>query len=319
MRPEFYADEYRRYQTYVRHYTGNKIFKIACGANSADTNWTEVLMRRAAGHMDGLSLHFYTMPGSWDKKGSATEFDEAKYFLTLQKSLEMDELIRRHGAIMDRYDPKKRVALIVDEWGTWFDVEPNTNPGFLYQQNTQRDALVAGLTLNIFNHHCDRVRMANIAQTVNVLQAMILTSGAKMILTPTYHVFEMYKVHQGATMLPLHLTSEKYANGDKEIPAWSASASKDASGRVHLTLCHADATQSGTLEIDLRGANVRGVSAQNARGRVLAAENLNTHNTFENPEALAPRELTGDEVRMDGGRLMLTLPAASVAVVTVEA
>jgi alpha-N-arabinofuranosidase len=129
----------------------------------------------------------------------------------------MDELIRRHGAIMDRYDPQKRVALIVDEWGTWFDVEPNTNPGFLYQQNTQRDALVAGLTLNIFNAHCDRVRMANIAQTVNVLQAMILTDGAKMILTPTYHVFEMWKVHQGATMLPLHLTSENYRTATRKF------------------------------------------------------------------------------------------------------
>ncbi len=313
MRPEYYADEYRRYQTYVRHYGGNKIFKIACGANSADYEWTEVLMRRAGGHMDGLSLHFYTIPGVWKKKGSATQFDQAEYFATLQNALKMEEFIQRHGGIMDRYDPKKRVALIVDEWGTWFDVEPGTNPGFLYQQNTLRDALVAGLTLNIFNAHCDRVRMANIAQTVNVLQAMILTDGAKMILTPTYHVFEMWKVHQGATMLPLHLWSEDYAHEDKQIPAWSASASKDGAGRIHLTVCHTNPSQSATLSTQLRGVKAASVS-----GRIMTADALNTHNTFDNAEALAPRELNEGEARLEGERLTLTLPPASVAVFTLE-
>ncbi|HEX8833240.1 MAG TPA: alpha-L-arabinofuranosidase C-terminal domain-containing protein, partial [Abditibacteriaceae bacterium] len=171
MRPEYYADEYRRYQTYVRHYTADRIYRIACGANSADYEWTEVLMRRAGGFMDGLSLHYYTIAGQWEKKGSSTEFSEDEYFATLQNCLQIEELVTRHGAIMERYDPQKRVGMIVDEWGTWWDVEPGTNPGFLYQQNTQRDALVAGLSLNVFNAHCDRVQMANIAQTVNVLQA----------------------------------------------------------------------------------------------------------------------------------------------------
>ncbi|MBW3636938.1 MAG: alpha-N-arabinofuranosidase [Armatimonadetes bacterium] len=313
MRPEFYADEYRRYQTYVRHYDKNKIFKIACGANSADYEWTEVLMRRAGGHMDGLSLHFYTVPGEWKKKGSATQFDQAEYFITLQKALKMEELIQRHGGIMDRYDPKKRVALIVDEWGTWFDVEEGTNPGFLYQQNTLRDALVAGLTLNIFNAHCDRVRMANIAQTVNVLQAMILTDGAKMILTPTYHVFEMWKVHQGATMLPIHLSSEDYRHEDKQIPAWSASASKDGAGRIHLTVCHTNPSQSATLSVELRGTKAASVS-----GRIMTANELNTHNTFDNAEAIAPRDLNEGDAHLEGDRLTLTLPPASVAVFTLE-
>ncbi|MFS8572711.1 MAG: alpha-N-arabinofuranosidase, partial [Clostridia bacterium] len=210
MRPEYYADLYRRYQTYVRHFGKNRIYKIACGPNGDDYRWTEVLMREAGAYMDGLSLHYYTVPGTWAKKGSATEFDEDEWFITLKKALRIEELIKRHSAIMDRYDPLKRVGLIVDEWGTWYDVEPGTNPAFLYQQNTVRDALVAGLHLNIFNNHAERVKMANIAQTVNVLQAMILTDGPKMIVTPTYHVFEMYKPHQGATLLPPWVEAERY-------------------------------------------------------------------------------------------------------------
>lgn len=313
MRPEFYADEYRRYQTYVRHYTRDKVFKIACGANAQDYEWTEVLMRRAGGHMDGLSLHYYTIPGVWKKKGSATRFDEAEYHTTLLNCLKMEELLVRHGGIMDKYDPQKRVALIVDEWGTWFDVEENTNPGFLYQQNTQRDALVAGLTLNIFNAHSDRVRMANIAQTVNVLQAMVLTDGAKMLLTPTYHVFEMWQVHQGGTLLPVHLTGESYASDGKEIPAVSASASRDKDGRIHLTLCHTDPTQSANVSCELRGAGSSRVS-----GRVLAPGQINAHNTFENLDAVSPRALTSEEARLDGARLSVTMPPASVAVLTIQ-
>ena len=313
MRPEYYADEYRRYQTYVREYAGHAPHKIACGANSADYQWTEVLMKRAGNFMDGLSLHYYTVPGERNKKGSATEFSQDEYFVTLRKCLKIEELVQRHGAIMDHYDPRKRVGMIVDEWGTWFDVEPNTNPGFLYQQNTQRDALVAGLSLNIFNHHCDRVKMANIAQTVNVLQAMVLTDGAQMLLTPTYHVFEMWKVHQDATLLPLHLQSESYANGDDEIPALSASASKDDAGRVNITLCHTDPTQSAALTIDLRG-----VKASSVSGRVLASDELNARNTFEHPNAVQPRELRADEARLEGATLTVNLPAASVAVLSLE-
>lgn len=219
MRPEYYADLYRRYSTYVRDFSGNKIFKIACGANVDDYNWTEVLMREAGRFMDGLSLHYYTIPGDfWLGKGSATNFDEGEWFITLKKALRIDELITRHSVIMDRYDPEKRVALVVDEWGTWYDVEPGTNPAFLYQQNTIRDALVAAIHFNIFHKHCDRVRMANIAQTINVLQAVIHTEGSKMVLTPTYHVFNMYKVHQDAELLDLNIKSPGYGYAGESIP-----------------------------------------------------------------------------------------------------
>ena len=314
MRPEYYADQYRRYQTYVRSFGGQKPFKIACGANDENYLWTEVLMERAAAHMDGLSLHYYTVPGEWSAKGSATNFDESDWFTTLRKSLMMDELLTRHAVIMDTYDPEKRVGLMVDEWGTWHDVEPGTNPGFLYQQNTQRDALVAGLTLNIFNAHCDRVTMANIAQTVNVLQAMILTDGAQTLLTPTYHVFEMWKVHQNAQLLPVHLQSDDYARGEQSIPGWNVSASRGAGGRLNLTLCRTHATQGATLECELRG-----LEFSDAKGRVLATDALNSHNTFAAPETVAPRALTGEELRIVEGKLRVTLPAASVAVVTLEA
>lgn len=314
MLPEYYAHEYRRYQTFVRQYGEHQIYKIACGSNEGDYNWTDVLMKMAGGHMNGLSLHYYTIPGNWSKKGSATQFDEAEYHLTLAKCLKMDDLIARHSTIMDKHDPEKRVGMIVDEWGTWFDVEPETNPGFLYQQNTQRDALVAGLTFHIFHSHADRVKMANIAQTVNVLQAMLLTDGAQMIKTPTYHVFEMYKVHQGATLAPTHLSSEQYASGDSEIPAISASASRDGEGRLNLSLCHTQPGQNATIEIE-----VRGMQTANVSGRVLVGDAINARNTFEAPQAVEPRALTTDEWQLDGQTLRVTLPGASVAILSLEA
>src|SRR6195952_4351431 len=211
MRPEYYADEFRRYNTFVKNYGGNKIYRVAGGSNGEDYAWTEALMANAGKQMDGLSLHWYTLPtGNWKKKGSATEFDEAGWMSTLQHTLHINDLLTKHSAIMDKYDPEKRVGLVVDEWGTWYDATPGTNPGFLQQQNTLLDAIVAGLNLHLFQNHAERVTMANIAQMVNVLQAMILTEKDKMVLTPTYHVFEMYKVHQGATSLPVSLSTPDY-------------------------------------------------------------------------------------------------------------
>ena len=224
MTPEYYGNLYRRYQTYVREYNHDKkIFKIACGPNVDDYEWTEGVMKTCFRHcqpqfhgfMDGLSLHYYTHPEGWEIKGSATDFDEKAWYKTLAKTLYMETLINRHGAIMDQYDPEKQVGLIVDEWGTWFTVEPGTNPGFLYQQNTMRDALVAGINLNIFNKHSDRVKMANIAQLVNVLQSVILTDGPQMIKTPTYYVFKMFKDHQEATLVDSHIETEQIGLEDE--------------------------------------------------------------------------------------------------------
>ena len=313
MRPEYYADLYRRYQTYVRNYGDNKIFKIACGPNVDDYNWMEVLMREACRFMDGISLHYYTVTGTWENKGSATDFDEEKWFITLKKSLFMEELIQKHSTIMDKYDPEKRVYLIVDEWGTWHDVEPGTNPGFLYQQNTMRDALVAGITLNIFNKYCERVQMANIAQTINVLQAVILTRGAEMILTPTYHVFDLYKVHQDADLIDLHLQSEDYEMGGESIPAVSASASMDSNGDINITFCNLKASEGVKVDCIFNSTDFR---IGSMTGKVLAADEITAHNTFEEPERVKPAAFNAAEKTETG--FTVNLPAASVVLLTLK-
>lgn len=305
MRPEYYADEFRRYQTYCRNYGDNKLCRIACGPSVDDYNWTAVMMERAGEYMDALTLHYYTVPGPWHDKGSATEFNEEDYARTLRLALRMEELVSNHLQIMNRYDPKHRVGLIVDEWGTWFNVEPGTNPGFLYQQNTMRDAQVAALTLNIFNAHADRIVMANLAQTVNVLQSVILTEGDKMVLTPTYHVFDLYKAHQEGTLVPVHVDADDSAEGVKRVSA-SASLKGDV---LTVTLANTSATESCEVPISLCGAK-----PAKAEGRVLAGE-MHAKNDFSaSPVAIAPLtslSLSSDEVRV-------TLPACSVAEITIQ-
>ena len=305
MRPEYYADEFRRYQTYCRNYGDSKLYRIACGPNVDDYNWTAVMMERAGEYMDALTLHYYTVPGPWRDKGSATEFNEEDYARTLRLALRMEELVSNHLQIMNRYDPKHRVGLIVDEWGTWFNVEPGTNPGFLYQQNTMRDAQVAALTLNIFNAHADRIVMANLAQTVNVLQSVILTEGDKMVLTPTYHVFDLYKAHQEGTLVPVHVDADDSAEGVKRVSA-SASLKGDV---LTVTLANTSATESCEVPISLCGAK-----PAKAEGRVLAGE-MHAKNDFSaSPVAIAPLtslSLSSDEVRV-------TLPACSVAEITIQ-
>jgi len=311
MRPEYYSDLYRRYSTYARNYQGNKLFKIAGGPNVNDYNWTEVLMRESAPLMDGLSLHYYTMPLSWDDKGSATNFDETLWFKTMEKVLYMEELVVKHGTIMDKYDPDKRIGLIVDEWGTWFNTEPGTNPGFLYQQNTLRDALVAGVGLNIFNNHCDRVQMANIAQMINVLQAMILTEGDKIVLTPTYYIFKMYKVHQDAELVSTDLVCDNYVNEEKSIPEINVSASIDNNGLLHISLCNLNPNKTIELSSELRGFIGTKVS-----GTILVADEMNAHNTFKAPNTISPTEFK--DFSLEGNNLSITVPPMSVIVLTVE-
>ncbi|MEJ5238429.1 MAG: alpha-N-arabinofuranosidase [Limisphaera sp.] len=312
MTPEYYSDLFRQYNTYVKNYSGNRIYRIACGPNGGDYRWTEVLMQRVGRRMDGLSLHHYTIPtGNWGRKGSATQFGEDQYHGALRRALEMDTLIRRHSEIMDRYDPEKRVGLIVDEWGIWTDVEPGTNPGFLYQQNSMRDALIAGLTLNIFNRHCERVRMANIAQTVNVLQAMILTDKERMILTPTYHVFEMYTVHHDATLLPTDLECADYVYQDHRIPGLNVSASRNAEGVIHVSLCNLHPDQPASLTAELRGARPSRV-----QGRLLTAHSVQAHNTFDRPDRVRP--VPFHEARLTENGFAVTLPPRSVVVLALQ-
>ena len=325
MTPEYYANEYRRYQTYCRNYPDAPLYKIACGPNGNNQNWTEVLMREAGRMMSGLSLHYYTVPGSPTGRGSATVFDERDWFRTMKATLEMENIISNHERIMDRYDPEKRVALIVDEWGTWFDVEPGTNPGFLYQQSTMRDALVAGINLNIFNKHSDRVRMANIAQLINVLQAVILTDGEKMILTPTYHVFKMYACHQDATLVGSSIEQEKIGleaeapsapprmrgpRGDLYVPDLHESASIDAEGNLNITVCNLSIEDEAEIDGVLVGFKPASVDAE------ILTNKMDVYNTFEDGEKVKAEHFDGVKITDEG--ISFTLPACSVVRITVK-
>ncbi len=314
MNPEFYGNMYRRYQTYVRCYDPKRpIKKIACGANVDDYEWTEKVMKTTFtrcpdflhGFMDGLSLHYYTHPGGWENKGSATDFDEKMWYQTMKKTWYMEELIRRHGAIMDQYDPEKKVGMIIDEWGTWYDVEPGTNPGFLYQQNTMRDALVAGINLNIFNKHSDRIQMANLAQMVNVLQAVLLTEGEKMIKTPTYHVFDMYKYHQDAMLLDSNIEVEEVGLEDHNmVPNLSESVSIDEQNIMHITVTNLDLEKSYPIDTTILGSH-----AKEIKGEIVTGQ-MGDKNTFENPEEVKVESF--NEVTETKEGIQFTIPACSV-------
>lgn len=314
MRPEYYGDLYRRYQTYVRNYHADKpIRKIACGANAADYHWTgkvlETTFDHGTGFMDGLSLHYYTVPsGNWEKKGSALDFDQKEWYRTLNAAMKMDELIKGHSAIMDQYDPEKKIGMMIDEWGTWYDVEPGTNPGFLYQQNSMRDALVAGITLNLFNKHCDRVKMANIAQMVNVLQAVILTDGVKMLKTPTWHVFNMYKHHQDAQLVESYIeTTQIGLEQGYLVPNLTESASIGADGKLHVTLTNLSLTDDTGIEAIFINTQI-----QSVRAEILTGE-MASHNTFEQPDAVHVEEFDGEITRYGDNRgLKFMMPACSV-------
>jgi alpha-L-arabinofuranosidase len=312
MRAEYYADVYRQFQTFAKNYGSNRLFKIACGASASDYHWTDTLMRMAGSQMHGLSLHYYTLPtGDWSKKGKSTGFGEDEWFATLKSTLHMEELVSKHSTIMDVYDPEKRVGMMVDEWGTWYDPEPGRNPGFLWQQNTLRDALVAGINLNIFNNHADRVRMANIAQIVNVLQAMILTDGARILKTPTYHVFDLYKVHHDATLLKHKLSSEDYQFEEDQIPGLHVSCSTKEAGVIHVTLCNLNPTQEKSLT-----CRIPGVQVQSVTGRILTAEQLDAHNTFDAPNQVLP--VAFDSASIQSGEVKVVVPSKSVVLLTLR-
>ncbi|MCL2187242.1 MAG: alpha-N-arabinofuranosidase [Defluviitaleaceae bacterium] len=312
MRPEFYADVYRQFATYIRNYGENKIYKIACGAPDFNYDWTDKVMQIAAKHMDALTLHYYTFVAEgdfWEKKLSATDFDEPTYYKTLHKAMKMDEIITKHAEIMSKYDPTHRVGIIVDEWGTWFAVEPGTNPGFLYQQNTMRDAMVAGLTLNIFNQHSNRVEMANLAQTVNVLQAVILTEGDKMVLTPTYHVFDLFKHHHDAKLVHSY-TETTQIGGDFVVPNVQASASVDENGVLTATLVNPSVSAPAPVELLLTG-----IEGKNATGRILTGA-MQDYNDFDKTDNVKILPFNG--ITLSQAKAELTLPPCSVVEVRVS-
>ena len=310
MRPAFYADFCRMYSTYLRNYDSeHRIYKIASGANVDDYEWTRVVAEQAGHTVDALSLHYYTLPNDdWQHKGAATGFTKEEYYSVLRKTLRMEELVEEHSRVMRRAAPRRHLGLVVDEWGTWYDVEPDTNPGFLYQQNTMRDALVAAVNLNIFNNHCDTVVMANIAQTVNVLQAMVLTEGARMLCTPTYHVFSLYKGHQGAKQL------ESYAEAGLlpgEVPNLHVSASEATDGNILLTVANLDADTAAPLECFITGLSKNST----VKGELLSGA-PGAHNTFDVPANVAPKGMQDIQIEQD--RLLAKLPPCSVAAIHIQ-
>ena len=309
MTAEFYSDQYRRYATYCRDYDGNRLYKVASGASDYDYNWTKVLMEKVGNRADAVSLHYYTIT-DWNHKGSATDFTDGEYYDIIAKALEIEEVLRNHEHIMDTYDPKRRIDLLLDEWGTWFDVEPGTNPGHLFQQNSMRDALVAAMSLNIFNKHTARLKMANIAQIVNVLQSMVLTQGDKMLLTPTYHVFRMYNGHQDAVAVPVSFTCDTLqAPSGRLYPTLSVSASRTKEGKLLITLANPCLDKSQTVVLTLDALRPKTVS-----GEILQAADIRAHNTFDKPRQVEPKAFSG--ARISGSTVTLTLPPASVVAVT---
>jgi alpha-N-arabinofuranosidase len=307
MRPEYSSDLHRRYATFIKTKPGMEVVKVATGANVDDYPFTEVLMRDARGSTtDAISIHYYTFPGRWEDKGPATGFAIEQWASTLAHALRMEELVANHTAIMDRHDPDGRIALYVDEWGTWYDPEPGSTPGFLYQQNTIRDALVAALTFNIFHRHTDRVKMANIAQMVNVLQASILTDAERMLLTPTYHLLDMYVPFKGATPLPATARTPTFTIGDYTLPHVDVSAARGTDGKLWLSLVNLHPDNAARVTTDSR---------TNASGRLLTGPAMDTHNTFDDPETITPKAYGGE---IERGRLAFDLPPRSVAVVAVE-
>ena len=316
MTPEYYSDLFRRYATYLRDLGGNRLYKIASGASDYDYNWTEVLMKNIGAQkgMRGISLHFYTNIGGWTgSKTAALKFTDDVYYTTLSKTLEIEEILQHHIDIMDKYDPENRVALLLDEWGTWFDVEPGTNPGHLYQQNTMRDAMVAALNFDVFHKYTRRLKMANIAQVVNVLQAMILTNETEMVLTPTYHVFEMYNVHQNAEFLASDCITNKVKSDRKcLVPEVDATVSRK-DGEMHISLVNTDLKKAKKVLVTFD--NEKAVSAI-VSARVLNSKDVHDYNDFGKKDVVAPKDFKDYKFTKAG--LEVTLPPCSIAVLAAK-
>ncbi|MBX2873637.1 MAG: alpha-N-arabinofuranosidase [Saprospiraceae bacterium] len=305
MTPEYYANIYRQYATFMPDWTGKGMYRIASGASEDDYHWTEVLMRDVKKSLiEGVALHSYSVI-DWGNKGPDITFSNAQYFKTMKKAWRMEELIRKHTAIMDKYDPKQEIDLIVDEWGGWYDGDKEM--GVLYQQNTMRDAMIAGVTLNIFNNWSHRVKMANLAQTVNVLQAVLLTKGHQLVLTPTYHVMKMYNVHQDAELISVQFDTPSYEMDGESLPALSVSASKNAEDVIHVSLVNIDHQQGHEIALDLEDLGVNQVSAT-----ILSGDDLQAYNSFEKPDQIKP--VAFKQVKYTNGKVSLVIPPFSIIV-----
>jgi alpha-N-arabinofuranosidase len=321
MSPDHYVEEMKQFDHFTRNYNpaqqtpATAMKRIAVGWDSGNSDYTDAVMKAWkdkvwSWDIEGLSLHGYTIPNSWEKKGPSAGFGEDEYARAIRATLKMKDWIARQSAIMDKYDPDRKVGLYVDEWGIWTDPNPGTNPGFLQQQNTLRDAVIAALNLDIFMRNADRVRGANIAQMINVLQAMILTDGPKMVVTPTYWVYRMYVPFHDATLVPVSFDAGTYAYGDIRLPAVDAVAARDSSGKLWLSLVNVDPNRSTRIAASIDGAGPR-----SATGEILTGASVDSHNSFDRPNDVVPRPFV---TRASGGQLLFELPPKSIVVVEVR-
>ena len=308
MTPDYYADLYKHYSAFLKAPEDNLPKFIASGGTNDQTDWTQTLAEKIKPswslRMNAISHHYYTIPtNNWETKGSATDFPKEEWFSALQQTLLIEDYIVENTAILDEHDPEKKIGFYIDEWGTWYDVDKGTNPGFLYQQNSLRDAIIAGLNIHIFNRHAERVQMTNIAQMVNVLQAMILTDKEKMVLTPTYYAFQMHIPFQDATYLPISLSATPvYKQGDASIPAISASAAKALDGNTYISIVNTQL--EGAIEVTLE-------QVKQARGKVLSSDIMDEHNTFEQPDNIQPSDYSAN---LENGKAVILVPAKSLMV-----
>lgn len=322
MTPDYYLSQLKIYSRFVRNFNPaqqdkQRMLKIAVGPGGGEprfTEWTEAVMKAYQNHqwswdIDGLSLHSYTVV-RWPPAYASVGFGEKEYSQILKSTLEMEGLVSKYSAMMDKYDPQKKVALAVDEWGAWYAPLPGSNPGFLVQQNSLRDAILAALNLNIFARHADRVRMANIAQMINVLQAMILTDKEKMVLTPTYYAYKMYAPFQDATFVPVTFNAGVYTQGEITLPRVDAIAAKDSAGRVWVEITNVDPNQPVEIEVSLVG-----ITPKSAAGETLTAPKVDSVNSFEAPNTVVPKPISA---KVQGGKLALKLEPKSVTVISVE-
>jgi len=319
MCPEDYASAYKRFATFLSTFTREPtcmpLQLIACGPNGNNLDWTRRFFKKAGQfgndcQLHGFAAHYYAR--DWSKPittGTATEFSVDQWYELLHLGTFVEKLIVDQRSCLDEFDPQRKIGLILDEWGTWHPPTPGKPLNHLWQQNTLRDALLAAMTLDTFNRQADKVVMANIAQVVNVLQAMVLTDGDRMIRTPTYHVFDLYQSHQGGTSLRVEIASRevKFAAGEQllSMPTLSGSASVK-NGELALSIVNNHASLPAEVEMDLRGRRI-----SQATISTLAHEDLAGHNTFDSPDTLTPSHVA---FSMPAGKWVATMPPASITV-----
>jgi alpha-N-arabinofuranosidase len=291
MRPEYYADLYRRFATYVRKAAEEGAKLIACGSHPELQDWDERFLKAMKGAcplVDSLALHAYFGQGMND-----VDFSDDDYYRLIGSIKVLKRKLAQTTELAQAYSTyEHRIDVVMDEWGTWY--KQATVEGGLYQQNTMRDALFAAASFHCFHEYGERLWMTNMAQTVNVLQALILTKGPEMILTPTYHIYEMFRQHRDGDLVVCKVrNSPTLSSPDAEDrDAISASTTLSADGKaLFLSILNLDLAQTYTIDVNVTNAAEWKVQ----QVRRLATGDIRSHNTFEDPDKVRP-----EEVRLEG-------------------